>query len=188
MSAAAAPPPPSSSTWNPPLSVQKAEPGFMYQDQEESLMIQHRLLQMERAFQHEQKQKQLQRYLQLHPQQQSRTQDVSWDQMSSNDISHLRMMAHHRQEPTLLSQDDPNFQVRLSLLELENQVRAEEHDRILQTNQRQMSELHQHAIQLEEQMKLREMDFIKERNRLVDLQTVNRLRLQADELEKRLMM
>lgn len=186
LSAAAAAPPPSSSTWNPSLSVQKAEPGFMCQDQEESLMIQHRLLQMERAFQHEQKQQQLQRYLQLQ-QQQSRTQDVPWEQMSSNDNSHLSIMAHH-QEPTLLSHDDPNFQVRLSLLELENQVRVEEHDRILQSNQRQMSDLHQHAIHLEEQMKMREMDFMRERKRLVDFQTVNRLRLQADELEKRLMM
>ena len=202
ISAAAPAAPSPSSTWNPPLSVRKAKQGFLYQDQEESLMIQHRLLRMERSVMQEQKQKQLQRYLQQQ-QQQSRTQDVSSEQISSKllmqqhqkhtyDNTKLRVVARqtqmaHHQEPTLLPQDDPNVQVRLSLLELENQVRAEEHDRILQTNQREMSELHQHAIQLEEQMKLREMDFLKERRRVVDMQTVNRLRLQADELEKVLM-
>ena len=94
----------------------------------------------------------------------------------------------HQQDVAHFSQDDPNLQVKLSLLELENQLRAEEHDLILQSSQRQMSELHQHAVQLEERMKLSEMDFMRERKRMVNMQTVNRLRLQADELEKRLMM
>ena len=191
-----------STKWNPSLSVEKAESGFMYQDQEESLMIQNRMLQLERSVLEEQNQKRLQKYLQ---QQQRRTQDVSLERMPSNSstqaynrsnlptplprLSAARQMAHqHQRDVTHFSQDDPNLQVKLSLLELENQLRAEEHNLVLQSNQQQMSELHQHAVQLEERMKLSEMDFMRERKRMVNMQTVNRLRLQADELEKRLMM
>ncbi|KAL7493430.1 hypothetical protein ACHAWT_002504 [Skeletonema menzelii] len=196
--AAAAAAPRASSQWNPSLSVKRAESGFMYQDQEESLMIQNRVLQMERAMLHEQKQKQVQKYLKL---QQGYAQGASSEHISSSDQkiqaysntnlrippSVARQMVLH--EPTLLSQeDDPNMQIRLCLLELENRVRAEEHDRIIQSSQRQMSELHQRAVQLEEQLKFRELDFLTERKRLVDMQTVKRLRLQADELEKRLTM
>lgn len=189
-----------STKWNPSLSVEKAESGFMYQDQEESLMIQNRMLQLERTVLEEQNQQRLHKYLQ---QQQRRTQDVSLERMPSNSstqaynrsnlptplprLSAARQMAH-QQDVAHFSQDDPNLQVKLSLLELENQLRAEEHDLILQSSQRQMSELHQHAVQLEERMKLSEMDFMRERKRMVNMQTVNRLRLQADELEKRLMM
>mmetsp|Transcript_21094 Transcript_21094/g.36021 ORF Transcript_21094/g.36021 Transcript_21094/m.36021 type:complete len:586 (+) Transcript_21094:121-1878(+) len=189
-----------STKWNPSLSVEKAESGFMYQDQEESLMIQNRMLQLERTVLEEQNQQRLHKYMQ---QQQRRTQDVSLERMPSNSstqaynrsnlptplprLSAARQMAH-QQDVAHFSQDDPNLQVKLSLLELENQLRAEEHDLILQSSQRQMSELHQHAVQLEERMKLSEMDFMRERKRMVNMQTVNRLRLQADELEKRLMM
>jgi hypothetical protein len=80
-------------------------------------------------------------------------------------------------------------QVKLSLLELENQVRSEEHyARICSQNTRRMMELHHQASQLEQQMKLRELEFMRERRRLEDIQAVNRLRLQADALEQRLLM
>jgi hypothetical protein len=51
-----------------------------------------------------------------------------------------------------------------------------------------MMELHHQASQLEQQMKLRELEFMRERRRLEDIQAVNRLRLQADALEQRLLM
>ena len=80
-------------------------------------------------------------------------------------------------------------QVMLSLLELENQVRSEEHyARICSQNTHRMMEIHHQASQLEQQMKLRELEFMRERRRLADIQAVNRLRLQADALEQRLLM
>lgn len=96
--------------------------------------------------------------------------------------------SHFSNQDPRRSNTDPNLQVQLSLLELENQVRAEEQACVLQSNHERVSDLHQQALHLEEQMKLREMEFMRERSRLIDIQTMNKLRLQADELEKRLMM
>jgi len=187
--------------WMPSLAAQRTELGSMYNDQEGELMVQSRLLQMEMALMHEEQQQELQKHLQ---QQQRLTQAESLERMSSSKIE----QHHQHQKPRMLlpltaaasrqitrdnptrclSQHNPNLQVQLSLLELENQLRAEEHARIIHSNQRRVAELHQQALQLEEQIKLREIEFIRERSRLVDMQTVNRLRIQADELEKRLMM
>jgi len=174
----------------------------MYQDRDEALMVQNRFFQ---ALMHEQHQKELQKHLQQH----RRMQDESLEQMlswkSKQQHQNLPTFNTHlsippsaalpptsrqiiQQDPIRFSQHDPNHQVQLSLLELENQVRAEEHALIIQSNQRRVAELHHQAIQLEEQIKLREREFMRERSRLVDMQTVNRLRIQADELEKRLMM
>ena len=143
-------------------------------------MIRSRLLQMEMM-------------QQKHLQQQKQKQPSSNTHLSLPHPAALAPTARQitQQDPTRLSsqesQDDPNLKVQLSLLELENQVRAEEHAFILQSNQLRVAELHHQAEQLEEQMKLREIEFMRERRRLADMQTVNRLRLQADELEKRLM-
>ena len=95
--------------------------------------------------------------------------------------------SHFSNQDPRRSNTDPNLQVQLSLLELENQISAEEQACVLQSNHERVSDLHQQALHLEEQMKLREMEFMRERSRLIDIQTVNKLRLQADELEKRLM-
>jgi hypothetical protein len=89
--------------------------------------------------------------------------------------------------PSQLKPHQSSDQVKLSLLELENQVRSEEHYARI-CSQRRMMELHHQASQLEQQMKLRELEFMRERRRLEDIQAVNRLRLQADALEQRLLM
>jgi len=195
---------PSSSQWNPSFSVQTTGEKSMHQHQEDPLKIQSRFLEMEMSLTREHQQKQLQKYILEQQNRQRRTKDVSLEQLMAPKLM-MQQQHHHQpignnhlslppmsipmaqQDPTLLPQNNAHFQ--LVLRELENQVRAEEHDRILQSNQRRAVELRCHqAVLLEEQMKLREMEIMRERNRLVDLQTVNRLRLQADVLENQLMM
>mmetsp|Transcript_27520 Transcript_27520/g.46571 ORF Transcript_27520/g.46571 Transcript_27520/m.46571 type:complete len:658 (-) Transcript_27520:75-2048(-) len=195
---------PSSSQWNPSFSVQTTGEKSMHQHQEDPLKIQSRFLEMEMSLTREHQQKQLQKYILEQQNRQRRTKDVSLEQLMAPKLM-MQQQHHHQpignnhlslppmsipmaqQDPTLLPQNNAHLQV--VLRELENQVRAEEHDRILQSNQRRAVELRCHqAVLLEEQMKLREMEIMRERNRLVDLQTVNRLRLQADVLENQLMM
>jgi len=197
---------PSSSQWNPSFSVQTTGEKSMHHHQEDPLKIQSRFLEMEMSLTREHQQKQLQKYILEQQNRQRRTKDVSLEQLMAPKLMMQQQQHHHhqpignnhlslppisipmaQQDPTLLPQNNAHLQV--VLRELENQVRAEEHDRILQSNQRRAVELRCHqAVLLEEQMKLREMEIMRERNRLVDLQTVNRLRLQADVLEDQLMM
>ena len=193
---------PSSSQWNPSFAVQTTGEQSMHQHhQEDPLKIQSRFLEMEMSLTREHQQKQLQKWILEQQNRQRRTKDVSMEQLMAPKLmmqqhqpignNHLSLppmsIPMAQQDPTLLPQNNAHLQV--VLRELENQVRVEEYDRILQSNQRRAVELRcREAVLLEEQMKLREVEIMRERNRLVDLQTVNRLRLQADVLENQLMM
>eukprot|EP00984_Skeletonema_dohrnii_P004574 scaffold1616_cov100-Skeletonema_dohrnii-CCMP3373.AAC.4 len=201
-SSMAAAAPSSSSQWNPSFSVQTTGEQSMHHHQEDPLKIQSRFLEMEMSLTREHQQKQLQKWILEQQNRQRRAKDVSLEQLMAPKLMMQQQHHHHpidnnhlqlppmsipmaQQDPTLLPRNNAHLQV--VLRELENQARAEEHDRILQS--RRAVELRCHeAVLLEEQMKLREMEIRRERNRLVDLQTVNRLRLQADVLENRLMM
>ena len=179
---------PSSSQWDPSLSVQRMVGGEPYQ--EDPLKIQSRFLEKEMALNRKHQEKQLQKYLlQQQQSRRRRTKDVSSGECQQHQpFSNAHLISL---PPPSISGQMEHLQVaqhdylQLFLHEVENRACSEEHHL---SNQRRIIELRQQAVMLEEQMRLREIDFIRERRQMVDMQTVNRLRLQADLLEKQMMM
>mmetsp|Transcript_682 Transcript_682/g.890 ORF Transcript_682/g.890 Transcript_682/m.890 type:complete len:524 (+) Transcript_682:53-1624(+) len=182
----------SSSQWEPSSSVQKTMGGESYQ--EDPLKIQSRFLEKEMALNREQQEKQLQKYL---SQQQKRQRRCTKDVSSEAHMSPMMMCQQHQpiRNTHLSPLPPPSIPGQMAQLQVAQQDYLQ---RFLQdvenracfdpSNQQRIMELRHQAVMLEEQMRLREMDFVRERRQMLDMQTVNRLRLQADLLEKQLMM
>lgn len=188
----------STSHWEPSLSVQKTMGGESYQEdpyQEDPLKIQSRFLEKEMALNRQHQEKQLQKYLsQQQQQQQSRRRRCTKDVSSEAQMSPIMCQQHQPiGNPHLSPLPPPSIPGQMVHLQVTQQdylqrfLQQENRACFNPSNQQRIIELRHQAVMLEEQMRLREMDFIRERRRMVD-QTVNRLRLQADILEEQLMM